>query len=70
VLQSLQKGGNDQQLAVVESIADLNADVLLLTGIDYDARGQTLAALAGVLARLIPTVCRCGPIRVWPRGLI
>ncbi len=50
MLQSLQKGGNDQQLAVVESIADLNADVLLLTGIDYDARGQTLAALAGVLA--------------------
>jgi hypothetical protein len=50
VLQSLQKGGNDQQQAVVATIADLNADVLLLTGVDYDAGGQTLAALAGALA--------------------
>ena len=50
VLQSLQKGGNDQQKAVVASIAALNADVLLLTGIDYDAGGATLAALADALA--------------------
>ena len=50
MLQSLQKGGNPQQQAVVATIADLNADVLLLTGIDYDAGGQTLAALAGALA--------------------
>ena len=50
MLQSLAKGGNDQQRAVVTTIADLNADVLLLTGIDYDAGGQTLAALAGALA--------------------
>ena len=51
MLQSLQKGGNDQQRAVIATIADLNADVLLLTGIDYDAGGQTLAALAGALAQ-------------------
>ena len=50
MLQSLAKGGNDQQRAVITTIADLNADVLLLTGIDYDAGGQTLAALAGALA--------------------
>lgn len=51
MLQSLQEGGSDQQNAVIASIAALNADVLLLTGIDYDAGGQTLAALAGALAR-------------------
>jgi hypothetical protein len=50
VLQSLQKGGDDQQKAVIASIAALDADVLLLTGIDYDAGGQTLAALADGLA--------------------
>ncbi len=50
VLQSLAKGGTPQQQAVIATIADLDADVLLLTGIDYDAEGQTLAVLAGALA--------------------
>jgi hypothetical protein len=38
VLQSLAKGGTPQQQAVIATIADLNADVLLLTGIDYGKR--------------------------------
>ncbi len=51
VLQSLSKGGNDSQKAVVASIAALRADVLLLTGIDYDLRGETLTALNQLLAK-------------------
>lgn len=51
VLQSLLTGGNAQQQAVVSGIAALNADILLLTGIDYDAGGMTLAVLADALAR-------------------
>ncbi len=50
-MHSLANGGSPQQQAVVATIADVNADVLLLTGIDYDAEGQTLAALAGALAQ-------------------
>ena len=38
MLQSLAKGGTPQQQAVIATIADLNADVLLLTGIDYGKR--------------------------------
>lgn len=49
VLQSLNKGGNAQQKAVVDVIVALNSDVLLLTGLDYDARGETLAGLATLL---------------------
>lgn len=45
VLQSLQRGGTPAQIAAVQVIAKLDADVLLLTGIDYDQNGQTLAAL-------------------------
>jgi hypothetical protein len=52
VLQSLQDGGNDQQRAVMSVIAALDADVLLLTGIDYDAGGATLGALQDNLAQL------------------
>lgn len=49
MLQAL--GGDDPQAAaVVAVIAALDADVLLLTGIDYDMRGETLAALADRLA--------------------
>jgi hypothetical protein len=51
VLQSLAKGGNDQQKAVVDVIAALNGDILLLTGLDYDARGQTLSGLADLVAQ-------------------
>lgn len=51
VLQSLAKGGDETQQAVVVSIAALNADVLLLTGIDYDLRGETLAGLTQLLAK-------------------
>lgn len=50
VLQSLRKGGTDQQKAVLAAIAALDADILLLTGIDYDAGGATLAALNDALA--------------------
>lgn len=50
VLQSLTKGGDDQQKAIVASIAALGADVLLLTEIDYDLRGETLAGLNQLLA--------------------
>lgn len=49
-LQSLQRGDNPAQQAAVQVIAALNADVLLLTGIDYDLRGETLAALEQRLA--------------------
>lgn len=49
-LQSLQRGGSPAQLAAVQTIAALNADVLLLTGIDYDVQGATLAALENRLA--------------------
>jgi hypothetical protein len=49
MLQALQ-GDDAQASAVVEVIAALDADVLLLTGIDYDLRGDTLAALAERLA--------------------
>jgi hypothetical protein len=51
VLQSLAKGGTDQQKAVVASIKALQADVLLLTEIDYDLRGETLAGLQQLLAK-------------------
>jgi hypothetical protein len=50
VLQSLQRGGTPEQIAAVQVIARLDADVLLLTGIDYDLRGATLAALQNRLA--------------------
>ncbi|OYU41468.1 MAG: endonuclease [Pseudorhodobacter sp. PARRP1] len=49
-LQALQRGDNPAQLAAVQVIAGLDADVLLLTGIDYDLRGETLAALEARLA--------------------
>lgn len=49
LLQSLLLGGDDPQKAAVTVIAALNADVLLLTGMDYDAGGAALTALTGVL---------------------
>lgn len=43
--------GDDPQIdAAVAVIAELDADVLLLTGIDYDLRGAALSALAARLA--------------------
>ena len=51
MLQSLNKGGNEGQQALVTSIALLRADVLLLTGIDYDLRGETLAGLNQLLVQ-------------------
>lgn len=51
LLQSLQKGGDAAQKSAVQVIAALNADVLLLTGMDYDARGAALAALAELLKK-------------------
>ncbi|MDO8985265.1 endonuclease/exonuclease/phosphatase family protein [Cypionkella sp.] len=44
-LQSLTRGDNPAQLAAIQVIAKLDANVLLLTGIDYDLHGDTLAAL-------------------------
>lgn len=46
LLQALRKGEDPQQAAVVGVIAALDADVLLLTGIDYDLQGAALGALA------------------------
>ena len=40
----------DQRQAVVTAIAALNADIVLLTGIDYDLEGRALSALAARLA--------------------
>ena len=49
MLQSLQRKADPQQSAVVAVIAALNADVVLLTGMDYDLR---LAALDALVVRL------------------
>ena len=46
----LDRGEDPKVTAVVEVITALNADVLLLTGIDYDLRGAALEALADRLA--------------------
>ncbi|MFM7654192.1 MAG: endonuclease/exonuclease/phosphatase family protein, partial [Paracoccaceae bacterium] len=39
-----------QRAAVVAAIAALDADVLVLTGVDYDLRGEALAGLNALLA--------------------
>lgn len=49
MLQAL-RGDDPQAAAVVAVITALDADVLVLTGLDYDLRGDTLAALADRLA--------------------
>jgi hypothetical protein len=51
VLQALEAGESPVHAALMRNIVALQADVLLLTGIDYDAEGRTLAALARGLAR-------------------
>lgn len=50
LLDDLQKGKNPQRLAVIEVIAALDADVVLLTGIDFDLTGEALAAVEHLLA--------------------
>jgi hypothetical protein len=45
-LQALRRGGDPAQLAAAQVLTALNADVLLLTGIDFDLRGETLSAFA------------------------
>ena len=50
MLQILDRGEDPKVAAVVQVIIALNADVLLLTGIDYDLRGAALGALADRLA--------------------
>lgn len=50
MLQDLQKDKNPQHQAVARVIASLDADILLLTAIDYDLRAEALAALADRLA--------------------
>lgn len=49
MLQRLQRGGPEVE-AVVAVIAALNADVLVLGGLDHDLRGEGLAALEAQLA--------------------
>ena len=48
-LQKITKATDPQIGALVQVIGDLDADVLLLTGIDYDLRGAALDALAARL---------------------
>lgn len=50
VLQDLTKGGTPQQQAAAAVVVRLDADVLLLTGIDYDLEGRALAAFADLVA--------------------
>ena len=49
-LQALLRGDDPAQLAAAQVLATLNADVILLTGIDYDLRGQTLSAFAAKIS--------------------
>lgn len=51
LLRDLRKGSDPQLTAAVQVIAALDADVLLLTGIDYDAQGEALNELAARLAQ-------------------
>lgn len=46
----IDRGEDPKVAALVQVITELDADVLLLTGIDYDLRGATLNALARRLA--------------------
>lgn len=46
----LDRGEDPKVAALVQVITDLDADVLLITGIDYDLRGAALDALAARLA--------------------
>lgn len=50
LLRDILRGEDDQIDAVVAVIAHLDPDILLLQGIDYDAEGHALAALADQLA--------------------
>lgn len=52
LLQDLQRGDVPQRLAAIEVIAALDADVLLLTDIDYDLRAEALDELAKALSAL------------------
>lgn len=51
VLDSLTRAPTRQQQAVVQAIAALQADVLVITGLDFDLQGLALAALADRLAQ-------------------
>ena len=50
VLQDLTRGKDPETQAALAVIVQLNADVLLLTGIDWDLKGQALDALKSRLA--------------------
>lgn len=50
LLQALKRGDDPQHAAVIAVIKQLDADVLLLTGIDYDLNNAALDALAARLA--------------------
>ena len=51
MLQALRRGDDPKLVAVTSVIVALDADILLLTGVDYDASGLTLGALAEGLAK-------------------
>lgn len=49
MLQDIRRGDDPQIAAVVQSLVRLDADVILLTGIDYDYGQSALTGLAGLL---------------------
>ncbi len=51
ILAALTMGDDPKLLAVMQAIVRLNADILVLTGIDYDLSGKTLRALADQLGQ-------------------
>ena len=51
LLQDIRRGEDPQIAAVVQGVVALDADVLLLTGIDYDHQGVALNALADLLTK-------------------
>jgi hypothetical protein len=50
LLRDLERGEEEDILATLEVIAETNADILVLQGIDWDFEGRALAALATQLA--------------------
>ncbi len=61
--QSLSQGGDEPQRAAASVIAALNADILLITGMDYDAGGAALAALVSMLSRAGISYAHSFPLR-------
>jgi hypothetical protein len=60
-LQALLRGTDPSQLAAAEVITKLDADVILITGIDYDQQGRMLAAFAALLGKPYPYLLALRP---------